>query len=186
MDSEDFVDKCLCEFSVREKIIAQPTAAANWKIRMIEKHPSQVRKITEIYENNNENDIIFQGIRKQTRYTQQNYVRHPYKVDTIALEYKVTLKFCISRMEKLKEFNYELTIKEANSKEQRKLMTSELKKKIKLRDRYTCQICGKYMPDEVGLHIDHIIPVAKGGLSIERNLRVLCSKCNGKKGSKVD
>ena len=37
-------------------------------------------------------------------------------------------------------------------------MTKALRKEIMLRDNYTCQICGKYMPDEVGLHIDHIIP----------------------------
>ena len=36
----------------------------------------------------------------------------------------------------------------------------------------------------VGLHIDHIIPIAKGGKSVPNNLRVLCSKCNGAKGSK--
>ena len=50
-----------------------------------------------------------------------------------------------------------------------------------IRDNYTCQICGKYMPDGVGLHIDHIIPVSKGGKSVESNLQVLCSKCNGSK-----
>ena len=53
----------------------------------------------------------------------------------------------------------------------------------KERDNYTCQKCGKYMPDEVGLHIDHIIPVKLGGKSVESNLQVLCDKCNLKKGS---
>ena len=52
----------------------------------------------------------------------------------------------------------------------------------KVRDNYTCQICGKHMPDEVGLHIDHIISIKNGGKSTPSNLRVLCSKCNGKKG----
>ena len=51
------------------------------------------------------------------------------------------------------------------------------------RDNYTCQICGKYMPDGVGLHIDHIVPIKKGGKSVPSNLRVLCSKCNGRKSS---
>lgn len=65
-------------------------------------------------------------------------------------------------------------------------MTKELRKQIMERDNYTCQICGKYMPDEVGLQIDHIIPVAKGGKTILSNLRVLCDKCNRKKGAKYN
>ena len=55
---------------------------------------------------------------------------------------------------------------------------------IMRRDNYTCQICGKYMPDGVGLHIDHILPISKGGKSVPSNLQVLCSKCNGKKSDK--
>ena len=54
-----------------------------------------------------------------------------------------------------------------------------------IRDNYTCQICGKYMPDGVGLHIDHIIPVSKGGKSVESKLQVLCSKCNGSKSNRL-
>ena len=44
----------------------------------------------------------------------------------------------------------------------------------------------KYMPDGVGLQIDHIIPVAKGGKTVPSNLQVLCSKCNGAKKDKLD
>ena len=53
------------------------------------------------------------------------------------------------------------------------------------RDNYTCQICGKFMPDGVGLQIDHIVPVAKGGKTIPSNLQVLCSKCNASKRDKI-
>ena len=42
------------------------------------------------------------------------------------------------------------------------------------------------MPDEVVLHIDHIVPVINGGKSVESNLRVLCDKCNLKKGRRND
>lgn len=63
-------------------------------------------------------------------------------------------------------------------------MTKELRQQIMTRDRYTCQLCGKYMPDEIGLHIDHIVSISKGGKTVSSNLQVLCSKCNGSKSNK--
>lgn len=89
------------------------------------------------------------------------------------------------RYKELEKINFECTLREYNSKEQRKLMTPKLRKEIMVRDNYTCQICGKYMPDEVGLQIDHIIPINKGGKSVKSNLQVLCSKCNGSKSNKI-
>ena len=40
------------------------------------------------------------------------------------------------------------------------------------------------MPDEVGLHVDHIISISKCGKTVPSNLQVLCSKCNGSKSNK--
>ena len=68
---------------------------------------------------------------------------------------------------------------------ERNKMTSSLRRKIMERDKYTCQICGKVMLDTVGLQIDHIIPINKGGKSVEENLQVLCSICNGRKSDKI-
>ena len=48
---------------------------------------------------------------------------------------------------------------------------------VKWRDNYTCQLCGRQYPD-VPIEVDHIIPHAKGGLSIFENMRVLCVDCN--------
>ena len=65
-------------------------------------------------------------------------------------------------------------------------MTPELRRRIKIRDHYTCQECGKYMPDEVGLHIDHIIPVAKGGHPSDlANLQLAHMTCNRDKSDKL-
>lgn len=69
---------------------------------------------------------------------------------------------------------------------QRALMTPALREKIKARDNYTCRNCAVSIVDEphLLLEIDHIVPLAKGGFSIEDNLQTLCWKCNRSKGAK--
>jgi rubrerythrin len=69
---------------------------------------------------------------------------------------------------------------------QRALMTSNLREKIKKRDKYTCQNCGISTYDEphLLLEIDHIVPLAKNGLTTEENLQTSCWKCNRSKGTK--
>ena len=99
------------------------------------------------------------------------------------LNFSCDFNYLNTRYQKLRRIDHSCTLKQYHSKNQRKLMTRELRERIMRRDNYTCQICGKYMPDEVGLHIDHIIPVSKGGKSIASNLQVLCSKCNGHKSN---
>ena len=70
---------------------------------------------------------------------------------------------------------------------QRIIMTPELRNKIKKRDNYTCQKCGVSVKDEptLLLEVDHIIPISKGGKSVEENLQCLCWKCNRSKGAKI-
>lgn len=122
--------------------------------------------------------------RSQTRYSQKNYQKTAYVVQNVDNTLIFTLSQLLDIADELDEINYETTRTKWCAKNQRKLMTKDLRIKIKQRDNYTCQICGKYMPDEVGLHIDHIIPIKKGGKSVESNLQVLCDKCNLSKSSK--
>lgn len=131
-----------------------------------------------------EHCIQFTLYRNQTRYVQRNYIKSSYTVQQTIDSCGFSIDAIRERAEKLEKINNECTLLEYETKNQRKLMTAELKNKVKVRDNYTCQCCGKYMPDEVGLHIDHIVPVSKGGKSILSNLQVLCSKCNGKKSNK--
>lgn len=44
-----------------------------------------------------------------------------------------------------------------------------------------CAACGT----KENLHLDHIIPVCKGGMDYYDNMQVLCKSCNSKKGRKV-
>ena len=75
----------------------------------------------------------------------------------------------------------------AFAKEQRAMMTSKLRQQIKERDDYTCKCCGNstYAEPNLLLEIDHIIPVSKGGATVENNLQTLCWKCNRSKGAKM-
>lgn len=45
------------------------------------------------------------------------------------------------------------------------------------RDGFACQYCGRKAPN-VTLHVDHIIPVAKGGSNAAGNLITACEECN--------
>ena len=125
----------------------------------------------------------FELVRKQTRYKQVNYSRYPYTVTIVVDTYFRNMKTIEYRYSALSIIDFACSLSKYNEKNQRKRMTKALREEIAIRDDYTCQICGKYMPDGVGLQIDHIIPIVKGGKSIPSNLQVLCSKCNGKKSN---
>lgn len=49
------------------------------------------------------------------------------------------------------------------------------------RDQGKCVQCGR----REGLEFDHIIPIAEGGSSTERNVQLLCEHCNRSKGKSV-
>ena len=50
---------------------------------------------------------------------------------------------------------------------------------IKLRDGYTCYMCGKNSAfDGVELDLDHIVPFNKGGKDIVGNVLCACTRCN--------
>ncbi len=68
----------------------------------------------------------------------------------------------------------------------RKTLTKKIRFEIFKRDSFTCQYCGKKAP-EVILHIDHIIPIAKGGTNDISNLITSCFECNsGKSDRELD
>lgn len=58
------------------------------------------------------------------------------------------------------------------------------KMRIIRRDNYTCQVCGKHLPDNE-VEFDHIIPLSKGGSSEVSNIRLTCFKCNRDKSNRI-
>jgi hypothetical protein len=62
-----------------------------------------------------------------------------------------------------------------------KPVPQSLKWKILRRDGFKCVECGC---ESRPLHVDHIVPRAKGGGNFPENLQTLCDKCNLRKGAK--
>lgn len=62
-----------------------------------------------------------------------------------------------------------------------------LRFKVLSRDRFRCVTCGRSPATDlsVTLHVDHIVPRAAGGKTVEENLRTLCADCNLGKGARV-
>ena len=60
------------------------------------------------------------------------------------------------------------------------------------RDGWRCYLCGTDTPEELrgtygsnAPEVDHVIPLSKGGLHTESNLRCSCRKCNRWKGDRI-
>lgn len=56
-------------------------------------------------------------------------------------------------------------------------MNRKLRFHILHRDSFTCQYCGRRAPNVV-LHVDHVLPVSKGGTDHPLNLKTACHDCN--------
>lgn len=63
----------------------------------------------------------------------------------------------------------------------RERIPDEVKRFVFERDEGKCVKCGS--PRK--LEFDHIIPVSKGGSNTERNIQLLCERCNREKGDRI-
>ena len=61
--------------------------------------------------------------------------------------------------------------------QERQRMTADVRFQVLKRDGHRCRGCGATSEVEV-LHVDHIIPVSKGGTTDMENLQTLCQTCN--------
>lgn len=68
--------------------------------------------------------------------------------------------------------------KPTKGKRRRTHIPRGLRKEVFKRDNYTCVECGARKSDGATLHVDHKIPVSKGGTDELDNLQTLCSDCN--------
>ena len=85
-----------------------------------------------------------------------------------------------------KKFKQKVTCKKY-VKNSHKHVSKSLRFDILKRDKFKCKKCGSSpaVNPKIILHVDHIKPFSKGGMTIPQNLQTLCSDCNYGKGSKL-
>jgi hypothetical protein len=69
--------------------------------------------------------------------------------------------------------------------EYRREVSPALRRATFERDGKLCQHCEREF-DVAKLHADHVVPVARGGLTVLGNLQALCGPCNLKKGKRLE
>ena len=82
--------------------------------------------------------------------------------------------------------NFSSIRNKTNLQKERNKLSAGLRYDILKRDGFRCQICGRSAADGVKLHVDHKIPISKGGLTTWDNLRTLCQDCNLGKSNKIE
>jgi 5-methylcytosine-specific restriction endonuclease McrA len=103
-----------------------------------------------------------------------NYVKqHEYSYDALKRHYDY-----------VKEIMERRATRENIIRIERSKVTAGLRTEVLKRDNYRCKKCGATANDGVMLHVDHIIPVSKGGKTELTNLQTLCDSCNLGKSNK--
>jgi len=78
----------------------------------------------------------------------------------------------------LAQSNYSDTLEVKHNR----IIPTSVKVQVWKRDKGRCVLCGS----KENIHYDHDLPFSKGGSSITaKNIRILCAKCNLKKGAKI-
>lgn len=74
--------------------------------------------------------------------------------------------------------------KKKTSTTKRKAFTKSIRHEVFKKCNYRCVECGA-TKDQTSLHIDHILPISKGGNDELNNLQILCQACNLAKHNRI-
>jgi len=107
------------------------------------------------------------GQEEQKLLVKANYFRQEKKFQKLQKEIKL--------FEKLESNDI------SESQQSREPIPEEVRFAVWRRDSGKCVKCGS----NENLEFDHIIPVSKGGSNTERNIQLLCEKCNREKSDKI-
>jgi 5-methylcytosine-specific restriction endonuclease McrA len=147
-----------------------------------EENKEQVKEQARQYYQENKDKLNRQG---RQHYTKQYYQENAERIRKHNKQWR--------KSEKGRESVYKGAIKRRSLKANVIFKPHE-RKQILERDKWQCQLCGIKVHDRSSgdwntpdkAHIDHIIPISKGGNSEPNNLQTLCRTCNLSKSDKVE
>jgi 5-methylcytosine-specific restriction endonuclease McrA len=70
-------------------------------------------------------------------------------------------------------------IKAAKRRSSKDALPKDIVDKLLILQNWVCRCCNKSLKD--GYHLDHIIPISRGGGNLENNMQLLTPKCNMQK-----
>lgn len=109
--------------------------------------------------------------------------RSPQGRNSYARSVQLTFDDLVRAMNRMRHARQQRTAYEQQRNTERAKMTDAIRVDVFRRDGYTCRFCGA-RPPAVVLHVDHIVPVSRGGLTEMDNLQTLCASCNLGKGNR--
>lgn len=170
---------------------------------------NEISSLRRIAENNKPKPIIdtfvlgeIQAIKRMARRAKDSRCcRHCGEI--VYSKYVLVHPTCLKEYSKIKKEQYRQTDSYKQNKKAAKSKRKALERGARVaekinpdfileRDKYRCYICGIKTPKKLrgtyednAPEVDHIIPLSKGGLHVESNLRCACRKCNGLKSDRV-
>ena len=107
-----------------------------------------------------------------------------YEMECLDCGYKYLANGCDIWLRKCPKCGVVNRKAKVSSKSKSRSISDKLRYTVLKRDNFKCCACGASPAKDpsVELHIDHIIPWAKGGETVIENLQTLCSRCNIGKG----
>ena len=72
-----------------------------------------------------------------------------------------------------------------SGRDKRRRFQGSVRRAVLARDGRACFYCGAAIPSGAPVHLDHVVPHARGGRTVARNGVAACAPCNLKKSAKV-